>query len=86
MLFCLIIIPRLDSVPDNANDVAKKATAEVLTSAGAVRIKLKNFLLKSLKVRKRYRRFSNETTIPIKLGASKKRGLNQNVSNFKIKG
>ena len=86
MLFCLMIIPKFERVPDKAYDVAKKVTAEVFTRAGADLMNAKNFLSISFNVRNRYNMFSNETTIPIKLGASKNRGLNQNVSIFRIKG
>ena len=86
MLFCLMMIPKFERVPESAKDVAKNITAELFTRPGADFMKAKKFLSNNFKVRDRYKRFSNETTIPITLGASKKSGLNQNVSSLRIKG
>jgi hypothetical protein len=81
-----MIMPRLESVPERAKDVAKNVTAEVLTRGEAVLRNRQNFLSNSFQVRIIYNTFSNDTIIPIKFGASKKTGRNQKVSSFKIKG
>jgi hypothetical protein len=86
ILFCLIIIPRFDNVPDNAMDIPKKTTAQVLIRALPFMKKRRKSILKIFTVSARYNKFSKETSSPTAPGESIKSGLNQKVKSLNIKG
>ncbi len=86
MLFCRIIIPMFDNVPDKANDVARNTTMLVFTSEVLFLKNFKNPGWNNLVVRYKYNRFSKETTRPIGFGESTNNGLYQKVKNLNASG
>lgn len=69
-----------------ANDAVKNITKLIFTKAGDFLINFIKSFLQILKNNNKYIRFSTEVIIPNKFGASKNKGLNQKVNNFRGKG
>ena len=82
IVFCLIMIPRLDIMKVMATEVKMKIIRHDFTWDGAVFQNLKKFNFKILPKSNKYMKFSMETRIPRKPGASRNNGRNQKVKIF----